>query len=70
MTVIAIHIDHLKDAELYLLNQNVGYYKLDRIYNYWATNFYQELSIMSQKHATYLILKYNAFNRDKEYPLE
>ena len=70
MTVVSVHLDDLKDVELYLIDQNVGYYKLDRTYKYWASDFYQELSIMSQKHATFILLKYRGYIEEKKYPIE
>ena len=70
MTVIAVHIDDLDKVQLYLLNQNVSYYKLEKTYKYWASDFYQELSIMSPRHATFILLKYKSYAEEKKYPIE
>ena len=69
MTVIAVHSDDLKDVQLYLIDQNVNYYKLEKLF-YSSDDYYQELSIMSSKHASYILLKYNAFIDERKYPLE
>ena len=69
MTVIAVHSDDLKDVQLYLIDQNVSYYKLEKLFYSWDVD-YQELSIMSQKHATFILLKYRGYIEEKKYPIE